>query len=74
LKTIWHIQKKSTGEHDYFGSLVALWRKYGAQIGVSKSKVEKGSRRKKQYIIETDFCIIRKGLMKSVSDVCSDCG
>jgi hypothetical protein len=69
MRTVWHIEKKAVGEHEYFGSLTALWRKYGAQVGVSKSKIEKDSRNLDAYSIETETQIIRKGKMLSVSDV-----
>jgi hypothetical protein len=68
MKTVWHIEHKSVGEHEYFGSLTALFRKCG-KVGVSKSKIEKGSRNLLDYQIETETHIIRKGKMLSVSDV-----
>lgn len=68
MKTIWHIETKAVSEHEYFGSLTALFRKVG-RVGVSKSKIEKESRSLDAYSIETETHIIRKGKMLSVSDV-----
>ena len=68
LRVIWHIEKKAVGEHEYFGSLTALFKKIG-EVGVSKSKIEKASRNLETYEIKTETHIIRKARMLSVSDV-----
>ena len=68
LRVIWHIEEKAVGEHKYFGSLTALFKKMG-DVGVSKSKIEKASRNLEKYEIETETHIIRKARMLSVSDV-----
>ena len=73
MKTLWHIENKAVSEHEYFGSLTALFRKCG-DIGVSKSKIEKESRRLTHYEIETETHIIRKGQVLSVSDIISSSG
>lgn len=71
LRVIWHIENKAVSEHEYFGSLTALFRKFGS-IGVSKSKIEKESAGLTHYEIETETHIVRKGQVLSVSDiVCS---
>lgn len=68
MKTVWHIEHKAVNEHEYFGSLTALFRKCGS-IGVSKSKIEKESAGLAQYEIETETHIVRKGQVLSVSDI-----
>lgn len=68
MRTIWHIKNKAVGEHEYFGSLTALFKKIG-EVGVSKSKIEKASRNLESYEIETETHLIRKARMLSVSDV-----
>ncbi len=68
MRTVWHLENKKVGEHEYFGSLTALFRKCG-KVGVSKSKIEKESRNLDAYSIETETHVVRKGKMLSVSDV-----
>lgn len=68
LRVIWHIEEKAVSEHQYFGSLTALFKK-NKEIGISKSKIEKDSRNLENYEIETETHIIRKARMLSVSDV-----
>jgi hypothetical protein len=68
MRVIWHIENKAVSEHEYFGSLTALFKKVG-EVGVSKSKIEKASRNLETYEIETETHIIRKARMLSVSDI-----
>lgn len=68
MRVIWHIENKAVGEHQYFGSLTALFKK-NKEIGISKSKIEKASRTLEKYEVETETHIVRKAQMLSVSDI-----
>lgn len=68
MRVIWHCKNIAVGEHEYFGSLTAMFKKIG-EVGVSKSKIEKASRNLEKYEIKTETHIIRKARMLSVSDV-----
>jgi len=64
-KKIYHITFKSTGEHDYYNSLTALFEER-KDLGVSIFTMQRYDW-SKPY--ENEICIIRLGYSKSKSDV-----
>ena len=64
-RKVLHLEIKSTGEHKYYGSLVAVFLD-NKDLGVSKFSLDR-------YDFSTPFenekCIIRKAFMSSAGDI-----
>jgi len=58
MKKIYHLEIKETGEHSYYGSIVALCN--SNELGVSKGKLDRWNWTKN---IDNKICVIRKSII-----------
>lgn len=66
MRKLFHLELKSDKTHRYYGSLSALFSD-GLELGVSKFKIDRFDF--DNNVFENDFCIIRKSVMKTKSQL-----
>lgn len=60
MQKVYHLEIKETGEHEYFGSLTAMF--HNKNLGVTRYYFYK---HKDKTYYENSICIIRKGLLET---------